>query len=203
MLMPVICPHCGIPGLSPVGDAKNATCWQCGHPLDAKPVYRADYSPQELLDLGVSRKFVEFVFLDPKPREFRNRCEPRDGGWACFVPEDVSAVYPLWSCNGDVVALWKRGDRLEFQRLCHDKPDPKYLGRSDQEVLLDLFLSVYEAQDWKAPDRALARLQELADIAGFKFLRELHDWHGRKGNADDFEERRKQFVAGLPLGKGE
>src|SRR5262249_12616576 len=122
---------------------------------------------------------------------------------ACFVPEDVSAVYPLWSSNGDVVALWKRGDRLEFQRLHHDKPEAKYLGRTDQEVLLDLFLSLYEAADWKAPDKALARFQELADIAGFKFLRELHDWRPRQSKGGDFAERWKQFVSGLAGGKSE
>ena len=41
-------------------------------------VYRADYSPQELLDLGLSPQFVAFVFLDPKPAGFRYRCESRN-----------------------------------------------------------------------------------------------------------------------------
>jgi hypothetical protein len=52
-------------------------CWQCGHGLNEKLIYRADYSPQDLLNLGLSPKFVEFVFLDPKracmralPRDF-------------------------------------------------------------------------------------------------------------------------------------
>src|SRR4051812_7996752 len=95
-------------------------CWQCGHGLNEKIVYRADYSPQDLLDLGLSPKFVAFVFLDPKPDRLRYRCESRHSGWACFVPEDIDVVYPLWTCNADVTALWRRCGRLEFVRLNHD-----------------------------------------------------------------------------------
>ena len=77
-----------------VMDDGELACPQCGHQLKEVGIYHADYSPQELLDLGLSPKFVEFVFLDPKPEGFRYRCESRHSGWACFVPKGVSGVYP-------------------------------------------------------------------------------------------------------------
>src|SRR5262245_32097611 len=95
------CPRCHA-----VMDDEEIACPRCGHRLKEDSVYRADYQPQELLDLGLSPKFVEFVILDAKPKRFRNWCEPRDSGWPCFIPEQVSAVYPLWTRNTDVFAVW-------------------------------------------------------------------------------------------------
>lgn len=190
--MNVSCRHCGVKLLS-----ADPVCWQCGHKLSEQRVYRVDYSPQELLDLGLSPQFAEFVFLDPKPDAFRYRCEARDGGWACYVPEDVSAVYPLWTCNGDVTALWIRGGRQEFLKLYHDDPEFKLLGRTEQNVLLELFLSLYEAQDWHDAAQCLGRLQQLAEVAGFRYLRELHEWHSRHGSAPDFQDGWNRFVKSL------
>jgi hypothetical protein len=175
----------------------DPACWQCGHGLDEARVFRAEYLPKQLLDLGLSPKFVEFVFLDPKPEAFRYRCEARDGGWASYVPEDVSAVYPVWTCNGDVTAVWIRAGRQEFLELYHDDPEFRLLGPTEQNVLLELFLSLYEADDWLDSAQSLGRLQQLADVAGFRYLRELHEWHSSTGSAPDFEERWDRFVASL------
>src|SRR5437016_1848910 len=129
-----LCPRCDTQM-----DADEGACPQCGHRLQKEVVYRADYERPELLDLGLSSKFVDFVFLDPKPRQFRYLCESRHSGWACFVPNDVSSVYPLWSCNADVTALWMRRGRLEFVELYHDDPEPRFLARTEQGVLAQVF----------------------------------------------------------------
>jgi hypothetical protein len=167
-------------------DADEVVCPQCGHRPKEEVVYRADYSPQELLDLGLSPRFVDFVFLDPKPREFRYWCESRDSGWACCIPEAVSAVYPLWTSHADLTALWMHRGRLEFVKLYHDDPEPRVLARTEEGLLLELFLSLFEAEDWHDPAQSLSRLQEMAAVAGFRHLRELNEWHEQYGGAADF-----------------
>jgi hypothetical protein len=91
------CPRC-----EAVMDAVEVVCPQCGHRHREQVVYRAGYEPQELLDLGLSPRLVQFVFLDPKPDPFRYWCEGREAGWACVIPPDVDGVYPLWTCDADV-----------------------------------------------------------------------------------------------------
>jgi hypothetical protein len=178
-------------------DDDETACPQCGHRLKEDTVYRSDYQPQELLDLGLSPELVAFVFLDPKPEPFRYWCEPRGRGWACYVPEDVSGVYPLWTCNADVIALWMRRGKLEFVELYHDEPGPHFLARTEQGLLAELFLHVSEAEDWQDPAQSLARLRQAADVAGFRHLDELNKWHEQNGNASDFQKRWEQFVASL------
>ncbi len=183
------CPRC-----QAVMDPEENVCPQCGHTLKEDMVYRADYEPQELLDLGLSPSFVEFVFLDPKPKAFRNWCESRGAGWVCFVPEDVSAVYPLWTCNANVTALWIRRGKWEFVELYHDDPETTVLARSEQGLLATLFLSLLEAEDWKDPKQSLGRLRKLAKVAGFRYLDDLNEWHDGSGSAVDFQDRWNQFV---------
>jgi hypothetical protein len=159
--------------------------------MDEETVYRHDYEPQELIDQGLSPKFVEFVFLDDKPKPFRNWCEPREYGAPCEVPGDVTAVYPLWTCNMDVVALWLRDGQPEFVCLCHDNPDPQVLARTEQGLLAHLFRSLFEGGE------TLKSLRELAAVAGFRHVDELVKWSKKNGSAADYQERWQQFVASL------
>ena len=186
------CPRCRA-----LMDDDETACPRCGLPLKEDTVYRAAYKPQDLLDLGLSPKFVEFIFLDPKPKGFRYWCEPQESGWACYIPEDVSAVYPLWTCNADVFAVWVREGRIEFVELYHDDQEPRLLARTEQGLLLQLFLSLLESEDWHDPAQSFARLQQLAEVTGFPHLRELNEWHERNGGTSDFRERWKRFVASL------
>jgi hypothetical protein len=188
----MFCPRC-----EALMDADEVACPRCGHRLKEEVVYRADYEPQGLLDLGLSPQFVEFVFLDPKPGRFQYWCESRHAGWACFVPEDVSGVYPLWSRNSDVTALWMRRGRLEFVTLCHDDPKPRFLARTEQGLLAQLFLGLLEAEDWRDHEQSLGRLRQMADVAGFRHLDKLTAWHERNGAAGDFRRRWKRFVESL------
>jgi len=178
-------------------DADELACPQCGHRLKEAVVYRDDYSRQELLDLGLSEKFVEFVFLNPKPAGFHYRCESRHSGWACFVPKDVSGVYPLWTSSSDVTALWMRRGRIEFVWLYHDDPEATFLARTEQGLLLNLFLALVESDDWTDPAQSLRRLENLADVAGFRHLSELIEWHDRNGGAADFGEQWERLLASV------
>jgi hypothetical protein len=187
------CPRCHASALT--GDQ---LCWQCGRGLDEPIIYRTDFSRQDLIHLGLSPKFADFVFLEPKPYRLRYRCESRHSGWVCFVPDDVEIVYPLWTCNADVTALWVRQGRQEFVNLYHDDPETLLLANTEQGLLLHLFLALLESEDWNNPAQALGRLEQLAEIAGFRCLKELHEWHQQLGpGCTDFEERWKRFLASL------
>ena len=180
------CPRCNA-----LMDDDELACPGCGHRLKEDSVYRAHYEPRELLDLGLSAKFVEFVFLDPKPKPFRYWCEPRESGWPCFVPKSVSAVYPLWTRNADVFAVWVRDGRTEFVRLCHDNPEPQVVARNEQGLLADLFLALL------GTDEPLKNLRKLAGVAGFRHMDELEQWVQKNGSARDFRERWLRFVESL------
>jgi hypothetical protein len=187
------CPRC-----EAAMDMGELACPQCGHRLKEEVVYRADYKREELLELGLSPKFVDFVFLDPKPSHFRYWCEPRHSGWACFVPKDVSGVYPLWTCNADVIALWMRRGRLEFVKLYHDDPEPVHVAWTEQGMLAELFRQLLEAENWHNPEEVLTRLRQAAKTAGFRHLDELNEWHNQNAGASDFHERWGQFIESLP-----
>src|SRR5262249_9459004 len=114
-----LCPQCGSEM-----DPDEVACAQCGHNLRPDSTYRNAYTREELLAIGLTPALVDFVFMDPKPRPFTNWCEARDAGWPAAWPVDATAVYPLWTCNGDVTAACRRGGRVGFFKLCHDDPEP-------------------------------------------------------------------------------
>jgi hypothetical protein len=166
--------------------------------LKEEVVYRADYKREELLELGLSPRFVDFVFLDPKPKQFRYLCDFRHSGWACFIPKDVSGIWPLWTCNSNVIALWMRRGRLEFIKLYHDDPEPLHIAWTEQGLLAKLFCQLLEAENWHDPEVALCRLRQAAEVAGFRHMDELNEWHKQNGAAPDFYERWDEFVESLP-----
>jgi hypothetical protein len=183
-------------------DDGEVACPQCGYCKDESAVYRADYSLQELLDLGLSPAFVEFVFLAPKPKPFSSECEPREFGWPCFLPEDVTVVFPLWSYNADITAVWLRAGQLEFVTLCHDDPTPVTLARTDQGLLARLFVRLIEREDWEDRRASLRRLRKAAAVAGFGSLDRVVKWHDRHGASSDFKERLDQMVHSLDASAG-
>jgi len=186
------CPRC-----QAVMDVDEVACAQCGHRVKEQVGYRVDYAPQELVDLGLSPKFVEFVFLEPKPAGFREVCASRHAGWPCYIPKDVAGAYPLWTCKGDAIAAWTRRGRREFVRLRQEDPAPRILARSEQGLLADLFRRLLESADWQHPTRSLQQLRQMAEVAGFRHLEELHAWQERNGIAPDFYEQWQQFVDSL------
>jgi hypothetical protein len=178
-------------------DEGEVACPQCGHHQEQDTVYRANAGRDELLALGLSPTLVDFVFLEPKPKPFTSWCEPRENGWPSFLPPDVSAVYPLWSCNADLTVLWvRRGDR-EFVKLHHDDPTVDRLAKSEQGLLARLFVPLIEAQDWRRRADAERRLRQAADLVGFRYLDKLRELYDEHAAADDFNQRLDRLVAWL------
>jgi hypothetical protein len=183
-------------------DDGEVACPQCGYSKGQPTAYRTDYAAQELLDVGLSPDFVEFVFLDPKPKPLSSQCEPREYGWPCFVPEDVTVAFPLWSYNADITAVWLRAGQREFVKLCHDDPAPVVLARTDQGLLARLFVRLIEREDWEDRKASLRRLRKAAALAGFASLNRVVEWHDRHGASSDFKERLDQLVRSLDGGAG-
>jgi hypothetical protein len=183
-------------------DDGEVACPQCGYSKEEPTAYRTDYVPQDLLDLGLSPAFVEFVCLDPKPKPLSSQCEPREYGWPCFVPEDVTVVFPLWSYNADITAVWLRDGQRVFVTLCHDDPTPVVLARTDRGLLARLFVRLIEDEDWKDRKASLRRLREAAAVAGFNSLDRVVKWHDRHGASSDFKERLDQLVHSLDASAG-
>jgi hypothetical protein len=174
-------------------DPDEATCAQCGHRPGGDGPYRPGYTREDLLALGLTPRFVAFVFVEPKPRPFTNWCEPREAGWPCALPEDAEAVYPLWTCNADVTAAVLRGGRVTFMELNHDDPEPVPLADTEQGLLVRLFVSLIES-----PSATPESLRRAAALAGFRHLDELVAWHERdEEDGRPFEDRLRQFVRAL------
>jgi hypothetical protein len=178
-------------------DADEKACPRCGLRLDEPSAYRAAYEPQELLNLGLSPTLVEFIFLEPKPKPFVSQCEPRDAGWACHIPDDVTAAWPLWTYNADVIAVWLRGGQRDFVQLPHDDPEPVPLAKTQEGLLARLFVTLIEDEDWKNRKACLRRLRTAAARVGFRSLDRVVAWHDQFGAAADFHARLERLIAEL------
>jgi len=187
-----LCPRCGAEM-----DADETACPRCGRRLDEQTAYRAAYDPQDLLNLGLSPTLVEFIFLEPKPKLFASQCEPRDAGWACRIPDDVTAAWPLWSYNADVIAVWLRRGQREFVRLPHDDPEPVPLAKTEGGLLARLFVRLIEREDWKNRKACLRRLRTAAALVGFRSLDRVVAWHDQCGAAADFRARLDRLIQEL------
>jgi hypothetical protein len=87
----------------------------------------------------------------------------------------------VWVCDG----------RTEFVRLYHDDPQPQVLARNEQGLLADLFRALLESAE------PMENLRKLADLAGFRHMDELDQWHQKNGRAGDFQKRWRGFVEAL------
>jgi hypothetical protein len=58
-------------------------------------------------------------------------------------------------------------------------------------------LRLLESEDWVDAGRSLGRLRAAAEVAGFRHLGALNDWHRLNGGAADFEARWATFVESL------
>ncbi|MBP3954343.1 hypothetical protein J8F10_03405 [Gemmata sp. G18] len=177
------CPRC-----EALMDAVELICPQCGHRLKEEIVYRAGYEPQELLDLGLSPRFVTFIFLESKPKPFDYWCDSPHAGWACAIPREVSGVYPLWCCGSDPTVLWMRRGRIEFVQLYHDDPTVRFLARTEQGLLAHLFIRLLESADWHHPE-SVSRLRPMAELTGFHHFDQLCAWYQHLDERDNYSEQ--------------
>lgn len=176
-------------------------CPGCGHrPTDAD-VVKTRYKARELLDLGLSEPLVKFVMEEPRTGIFTYWCEDKYGGWLCSIPTDVTAVYPLWSCNGDLTVLWVRNGNREFVRTYHDDPESRFLAFTEQGLLARLFHRVMESQDWNTPSEVADSEQVLMAAAkrlGFTYMQEFLDLYMQSDkDPDGYSQRIEKLILSI------
>jgi hypothetical protein len=143
----------------------ETVCGRCGRSLAEEAVFKPTYRRDDLLELGLSPMLVDFVFRENKPCFTGLSFEPKDDGGPCYFPEDVTLAYPLWSCDGDLTAVWKRGGKREFVKLYHHDPDHGYLAQTEQAFIAMLLVPVMERLDWHTPEQVAASGRAWADAA--------------------------------------
>jgi hypothetical protein len=167
---------------------EDSECGYCGHRPTEQDVFKTRYGEKDLTKLGLSEKLIAFVMTEPRQGIFTYRCEEKYGGWPSHVPEDVTAVYPLWSCNGDLTVVWIRAGHREFVRLYHDDPDVTLLARSEQGLLAKLFLPLMEGLSWNDATEVAAsekKLVEASATLNFKYIGEFIELYARSGDDPD------------------
>jgi hypothetical protein len=116
--------------------------------------------------LRLDPTFVNFVFAKERRKCFRNWCEDAEGGWTCFVPDSVTAAFPLWSTNADQTLLLISGNEISYGMGYHDNPDIEMISQTSQGLLADLLNRVLESEASEEAMRAAAQ------CCGFRYLTE-------------------------------
>ncbi|MDB5340971.1 MAG: hypothetical protein JWN70_6590 [Planctomycetaceae bacterium] len=142
------------------------------------------FTRQVASELRLELSFVEFVFNTDRPECFRYWCEPVEGSWTCYIPDDVDVAYPLWACNGDQTLLLLADGQISYGKGYHDALDMEMISRTSQGLLADVINLLYESETTED------ELRRAADLCGFRFLTEYlafikpripseRDWRGR------------------------
>ena len=114
--------------------------------------------------LQIEPSFVDFVFAVERPVCFQYWCESVDGGWTCFVPDEIDIAYPLWSCNADQTLLLLSHGNISFGKGYHDAADMEMISGTSQGLLADLINLLYESE---TPEEEILLA---AEFCGFRFL---------------------------------
>src|SRR4051794_31667285 len=80
--------------------------------------------------LRLDQSFVSFVFAKERPDRFRYQCEDVKGSWTCYVPDDLTVAYPLWSTNADQTLLLLSGSKISYGKGWHDNPDMEMISQT-------------------------------------------------------------------------
>jgi hypothetical protein len=77
---------------------------------------------------------------------------------------------PRWECCDSVTGVWERGGRLDFLEYSIEDPEGyRVISHTEQGLLADLFLKLYEDRDGLGLDD----FREPARLIGFRFLDEM------------------------------
>lgn len=164
----LVCAACFEP-LSPTA----RKCPRCGHVASDADVFKTRYRTKDLLKLGLSKTLADFVMHEPRRGIFNYYCGEKYLGWLC-IPKDVSAIYPLWSLDGNLTVVWVRNGVREFVQTYLD--GDVFLGNSEQALLAHLFRPIMEHLDWEnVADTAKSKrkLVKAAAQLNFKYMEEL------------------------------
>lgn len=140
--------------------------------------------------LRLDQTFVNFVFAKERPEQFRYRVEDVKGSWTCWVPDDVTVAYPLWSTNADQMLLLLIGSKISYGQGWHDNPDMEMISQTSQGLLANLLNSIWESE------ASEAEIREAAEFCGFRFLSDLFEFvNAPVPDGLGWEQRWRQFVS--------
>lgn len=117
--------------------------------------------------LRLDESFVDFVFANVRPDCFRYRVEDVQGSWTCYIPDDVTVAYPLWSANADQTLLLLSGSKISYGMGWHDNPDVEMISQTSQGLLANLLNAVWESE------ASEEEMREAAEFCGFRYLFDL------------------------------
>jgi hypothetical protein len=141
-------------------------------------------------DLGFDAGFIEFIFAESRPPCFEYCLEPPGNGWTCHIPDEYEAAYPLWSQNGDQTLVCVSGQNIYFINGYHDDPDVTVKSRTDQGLLAEIFIDMYESEESEEA------LREASLFSGFAHLDQVLEFCEREGG-NDYDDERKQLIAAI------
>jgi hypothetical protein len=159
----------------------------------------------ELQRVGVSELIIRLSAGEPVHDLFRFRCEspPYAVYHGASVPVGPTFV-PLWECCDSVTGVWERDGRLGFLEFSIEDPrEYRAISNTEQGLLADLFLKLYEDRD----DLGLDDFREPARLIGFRFLDEMvtayegaphATFEAQKSFQRDFLARIDRLVSGEP-----
>jgi hypothetical protein len=115
---------------------------------------------------GVSPALARFASASSHPiPDFDIFVAPVD--WDYCVPEDATAIFPLWSSNADGYLRWIRHGRTEYVFVSHESSDWRVLAHSEQGILADLYRRRSESLQWDDRPEDQKKCDEFAAYIGF------------------------------------
>lgn len=144
------------------------------------------------LQLRLDQTFVDFVFAKERPEPFRYWVEDANRGWTCYIPDNITVAYPLWSTNGDQTLLLLSGSMISYGQGWHDNPDMEVISRTSQGLLANLLNSIWESE------ASEAEMEELAEFCGFRYLSDLLEFVNTHAPDDaEWEQKWRQFISAI------
>jgi hypothetical protein len=153
-----------------------------------------DATKAELMALGLSENLATFVREHPRDGVFwfwcgeNNSRWPADVPWLYATPDDVTDVYPLWNRDAEQCVLWIKNGERQFVWQYHDDPEHSVIARSEQGLLADLFITLYENE------AEVDALRDAAVVVGFSHLDRMIAFCEAWGRSGDYSERHRRLI---------
>lgn len=168
------------PVSSTIGERKMTDILNPG-PDDLNHPKVSSLSRNLAVDLGFPSDFIKFIFSNERPPSFDYWVEETERSWACFIPDEYSAAYPLWSTNGDQTLALKSDNDLVFAKGWHDNPDIEFISKSLQDLLTHLMTELYESE--LSDDEMF----EAAKACGYRFIEDFLAFRKKADVLDEAE----------------
>lgn len=142
---------------------------------------KVKFITHEIADqIGLSTNLQNFIFAESRHECFDFKIERLEGSWTCNIPETMDCAYAIWSCNADQTLVCIENDKLSFWFGFHDDPDAYMIAKTEQGLLFNLFVSIYESERYDA------ELKEIARGVSFNYLDELIEWRSNLPELADY-----------------